>query len=133
MPLAFAARGAHSLAMADDLLSLPIDDDLLTVRTRQHAAGYAWELYRASKAAAVKFSVPIYGSEEAARLAGLDSSLVVGVPMEQMKRPAQRLKYSVMEMAALRSANLALLRPWQTALQEYIVGLTKQSPRPAAR
>jgi|SRR5882762_1069920 len=69
---------------------------------------------------------------EAAKLAGLDSSLVVGVPQEQMKRPAPRLKYSVMEMAALRSANLAVLRPWQAALQEYIAGLTKQSPRPAA-
>jgi dTDP-4-dehydrorhamnose reductase len=61
---------------------------------------------------------------EAARLAGLDSSLVVGVPLEQMKRPALRLKYSAMEMAALRSANLALPRPWQTALREYVVGLT---------
>jgi hypothetical protein len=73
MPLAFAPRGAHSLAMVDDLLSLPIDDDLLTVRTRQHAAGFAWELYRASKAAAVKYSVPIYGSEEAARIAGVEA------------------------------------------------------------
>jgi dTDP-4-dehydrorhamnose reductase len=61
---------------------------------------------------------------EAAKLAGLDSSLVVGVPLEQMKRPAPRLKYSVMEMAALRSANIAVPRPWQTALREYIMALT---------
>jgi hypothetical protein len=64
MALAFDGREAHSLMM---------DEDLLTVRTRQHAAGYAWELYRASKAAAVKFSVPIYGSEEAARIAGVEA------------------------------------------------------------
>jgi hypothetical protein len=64
MALAFGCGKAHSLAM---------DEDLLTVRTRQHAAGYAWELYRASKAAAVKFSVPIYGSEEAARIAGVEA------------------------------------------------------------
>ena len=50
-----------------------MDDDLLTVRTRQHGAGYAWELYRASREAPVKFSVPIYGSEEAARNAGADA------------------------------------------------------------
>jgi dTDP-4-dehydrorhamnose reductase len=66
---------------------------------------------------------------EAARIAGLDSSLVVGVPMEKMKRPALRLKYSVMEMAALQSANLAVPRPWQAALQEYIVALTSRSTR----
>src|SRR5437879_6183085 len=60
---------------------------------------------------------------EAAKLAGLDSSLVVGVPLDKMKRPAPRLKYSVMELAALRSANIALPRPWQTALREYIAGL----------
>jgi len=64
MALAFEGCEAHSSAM---------DEDLLTVRTRQHAAGYAWELYRASKTAAVKFSVPIYGSEEAARVAGLEA------------------------------------------------------------
>jgi len=50
-----------------------MDEDLLIVRTRQHGAGYAWELYRASREAPVKFSVPIYGSEEAARSAGADA------------------------------------------------------------
>jgi hypothetical protein len=88
MPLAFAGRGAHSFAMSDDLLSFPADDDLLTVRTRQHAAGFAWELYRASKAAAVKFSVPIYGSEEAARIAGVEARRIhLGALAKKRKLP----------------------------------------------
>ena len=89
MALAFTGRGAHSLRMAEELLSLPMDDDLLTVHTRQYAAGYAWELYRASKAAAVKFSVPIYGSEEAARLAGVEARrLHLGALAKKRKLPA---------------------------------------------
>jgi hypothetical protein len=74
--------------MADDLLSLPVDDDVLTVRTRQHAAGFAWELYRASKAVAVKYSVPIYASEEAARLAGAEARrLHLGALAKKRKSP----------------------------------------------
>jgi hypothetical protein len=88
MPLAFAGCEAHSFLMDDDLLSFPVDDDLLTVRTRQHAAGFAWELYRASKAAAVKFSVPIYGSEEAARIAGVEARrLHLGALAKKRKLP----------------------------------------------
>jgi hypothetical protein len=88
MPLAFAGRQAHSFAMVDDLLSLPTDDDLLTVCTRQHAAGFAWELYRASKTAAVKYSVPIYGSEEAARIAGVEARrLHLGALAKKRKLP----------------------------------------------
>jgi dTDP-4-dehydrorhamnose reductase len=61
---------------------------------------------------------------EAAEIAGLDPSLVIGIPMEQMKRPAPRLKYSMMEMDALRNATIAVPRPWQSALREYIMGLS---------
>jgi len=37
-----------------------------------------------------------------------------------MHRPAVRLKYSVMEMAALKKASVPLPRPWQEALKEYV-------------
>jgi dTDP-4-dehydrorhamnose reductase len=56
----------------------------------------------------------------AAELAGLDPGKVVGVPADQMGRRAPRLKYSVMEMAALRAAGLSLPRPWQEALADYV-------------
>jgi dTDP-4-dehydrorhamnose reductase len=56
----------------------------------------------------------------AAELAGLDPRLVVGKPLDQMGRLAPRLKYSVMEMAALKRAGIALPRPWQEALAEYV-------------
>jgi len=56
----------------------------------------------------------------AAEIAGLDPAKVVGVPDALMKRRAPRLKYAVMEMAALRNAGFALPRPWREALADYI-------------
>lgn len=59
-------------------------------------------------------------AQAAARLAGLDPAKVMGVPDAQMQRKAPRLKYSVLEMAALKSGGFSLPRPWQDALAEYI-------------
>lgn len=59
-------------------------------------------------------------ARKAAELAGLDPARVIGVPDALMQRRAPRLKYSVMEMAALRSAGFAPPRPWQEALADYI-------------
>jgi dTDP-4-dehydrorhamnose reductase len=56
----------------------------------------------------------------AAELAGLDAEKVIGVPDALMQRRAPRLKYSVLEMGALRHAGIALPRPWQEALAEYV-------------
>jgi dTDP-4-dehydrorhamnose reductase len=59
-------------------------------------------------------------ARRAVELAGLDPGRVVGVPSDQMGRRAPRLKYAVMEMAALRAAGFSLPRPWQEALADYI-------------
>jgi dTDP-4-dehydrorhamnose reductase len=59
-------------------------------------------------------------ARRAAQLAGLDPGKVVGVPADQMGRRAPRLKYAVMEMAALKAAGFSLPRPWQEALAAYI-------------
>jgi dTDP-4-dehydrorhamnose reductase len=59
-------------------------------------------------------------ARRAAELAGLDPAKVVGVPAAQMGRRAPRLKYAVMEMAALRAAGFSLPRPWQEALADYL-------------
>ena len=59
-------------------------------------------------------------ARSAAELAGLDPGKVIGVPAAQMGRRAPRLKYAVMEMAALRAAGFALPRPWQEALADYL-------------
>jgi dTDP-4-dehydrorhamnose reductase len=59
-------------------------------------------------------------ARRAAELAGLDPSKVVGIPADQMGRRAPRLKYAVMEMAALTAAGFSLPRPWQEALADYI-------------
>lgn len=56
----------------------------------------------------------------AAEKAGVDPGKLIGVPSDQMGRPAKRLKYSVMEMQALREAGFQLPRPWQDALDEYL-------------
>jgi len=63
-------------------------------------------------------------AHRAAELAGLDVGKVIGVPDAQMGRRAPRLKYSVMEMHALRLASFALPRPWPEALQDYVRTLT---------
>jgi dTDP-4-dehydrorhamnose reductase len=62
-------------------------------------------------------------ARQAAECAGLDPNLVVGKPADQMGRRAPRLKYAVMEMAALKQAGFALPRPWQEALAEYVRAL----------
>jgi dTDP-4-dehydrorhamnose reductase len=62
-------------------------------------------------------------AREAAKIAGLDPAKVVGKPMSEMGRSAPRLKYAVMEMAALKHAGFALPRPWQEALAAYIVSI----------
>lgn len=62
-------------------------------------------------------------AQRAAELAGLDSRKVIGKPSEQMGRRAERLKYAVMEMAALAHAGFAPPRPWQPSLAEYIRSL----------
>jgi dTDP-4-dehydrorhamnose reductase len=59
-------------------------------------------------------------ARRAVELAGLDPGKVVGVPADQMGRRAPRLKYAVMEMAALKAAGFSLPRPWQEALADYI-------------
>jgi dTDP-4-dehydrorhamnose reductase len=57
---------------------------------------------------------------ETARLAGLDASKIIGKPMDEMKRPGPRLKYSVMEMGALAKVGITPPRSWQEALAEYV-------------
>jgi dTDP-4-dehydrorhamnose reductase len=56
----------------------------------------------------------------AAELAGLDATNVIGVPDAEMKRRVPRLKYSVLEMGALKRGGFALPRSWQDALAEYV-------------
>jgi len=56
----------------------------------------------------------------AAELAGLNPAKVIGVPDALMQRRAPRLKYSVLDMAALRHAGFALPRPWQETLADYV-------------
>ena len=59
-------------------------------------------------------------ARRAAELAGLNPGNVVGVPADQMGRRAPRLKYAVMEMAALKAAGFSLPRPWPEALADYV-------------
>ena len=45
-------------------------DRSLTVRVGRHGDKYTWELHRDGRFHPVKFSAPVYASEEAARAAG---------------------------------------------------------------
>jgi dTDP-4-dehydrorhamnose reductase len=62
-------------------------------------------------------------AHRAVELAGLDASIVIGKPMSEMNRPGPRLQYAVMEMRALKDARIALPRPWEAALEEYVKSL----------
>ena len=59
-------------------------------------------------------------AQNAAELAGLDATKVIGQTSAKMGRRAARLKYSVMEMNALQAAGIKLPRPWQDALAAYV-------------
>jgi dTDP-4-dehydrorhamnose reductase len=59
----------------------------------------------------------------AAEMAGLDPAKVIGVPDALMQRRVPRLKYSVLEMEALRRAGFALPRAWREALADYVCNL----------
>lgn len=59
-------------------------------------------------------------AQRAAILAGLDPSKIIGKKLDDMKRPAKRLKYQVMEMKALKEAAFALPRSWEEALADYV-------------
>jgi dTDP-4-dehydrorhamnose reductase len=59
-------------------------------------------------------------ARRAAEMAGLNSALVIGRPLNEMGGRAMRLKYSVLEMRALKQNGFAVPRPWEEALEEYI-------------
>jgi dTDP-4-dehydrorhamnose reductase len=79
-------------------------------------AGRCGLYHLANQGACTRFEL----ARSAAEMAGLDPAKVIGVPDALMQRRAPRLKYSVMEMQALRRAGFALPRPWQEALADYI-------------
>jgi dTDP-4-dehydrorhamnose reductase len=59
-------------------------------------------------------------ARKAIELAGLDPSVVIGRPMDEMSRPGPRLKRAVMEMRALSQAGIALPRRWEEAAKDYV-------------
>lgn len=62
-------------------------------------------------------------AREAAKLAGLDPSRVIGRPSAEIK-PTPRLKYAVMAHDGLRRAGVPVPRHWHEALAEYVAMLT---------
>ncbi|HXN25228.1 MAG TPA: NAD(P)-dependent oxidoreductase [Candidatus Dormibacteraeota bacterium] len=67
-------------------------------------------------------------ARRAAALAGLDPNKIIGKPSDAMGRRVPRMKYAVMKMEALKLAGLALPRPWEDALAEYIRGPNSANP-----
>ena len=59
-------------------------------------------------------------ARRAAEFAGLDAAHIIGKPTDEMKRRAKRLKYSVMELRALKQTGFPEPRPWENALEEYV-------------
>ncbi len=70
----------------------------------------------ANQGACTRYELARYAAEEA----GLDLRKLVGIPADQMGRPAKRLKYSVLECRALKNAGFSLPRTWQAAVDDYL-------------
>lgn len=58
--------------------------------------------------------------QQAAELAGLQTTNLIGKPMTEMGRAGPRPKYVVLEMSALKMAGIAPPRDWKSALAEYL-------------
>ncbi len=69
-------------------------------------------------------------AQKAAALAGLDPARVTGKTLAEMRRPAPRPEYQVMEMAELRRRGFALPQPWEQALAEYVAALSLELSKP---
>jgi hypothetical protein len=62
----------------------------LTVRVERRGGKYAWELHRDGRFYPVKFSAPVYLSEEAARAAGIEVRTKHLAQLAQLARLATR-------------------------------------------
>lgn len=121
------AMGKEPYVVASDQLgSATYTLDAAQTMLQVFASGKYGTFHLCNRGACTRYDLAV----RAAALAGLDSSGVVGRPMSEMKRPGPRLKYSVMEMKALRDAGIREPRPWEEALSAYIamLQLPKSSP-----
>ena len=59
----------------------------LQVRVHQRGENYVWELYRDGESQPLKFSVPIYASEAAAKDAGNAARLSYRMALTKKRRP----------------------------------------------
>jgi len=119
----FVEKGLRKVAageeykVASDQLGCAIHTLDAGLKIMEVAEAGRYGLYHlANQGACTRFEL----ARAAVELAGLDPAKVVGVPDALMQRRAPRLKYAVMEMEALRRAGLALPRPWQEALADYV-------------
>jgi len=119
----FVEKGLRKIAAGENYL---VASDQLGCATYTVDAGYKimevvesrrYGLYHlANQGACARFEL----ARRAVELAGLDANKVVGVPAARLGRRAPRLKYAVMEMAALKAAGFSLPRPWPEALADYL-------------
>jgi len=119
----FIEKGLRKIAAGEDYR---VASDQMGCATYTIDAGYKimevvearrYGLYHlANQGACTRFEL----ARRAVELAGLDSNKVVGVPAAQLGRRAPRLKYAVMEMAALKAAGFSLPRPWLEGLTDYL-------------
>jgi dTDP-4-dehydrorhamnose reductase len=92
-----------------------VDAGLKMMEVVETSAPYG-RYHLANQGACTRYELARYAAE----LAGLDPAKVIGVPDAQMQRRVPRLKYSVLEMGALQEAGIALPRPWQESVAEYV-------------
>lgn len=69
-----------------------MNDSSLTVRVKPHGDKYTWELHRDGHFEPVKFSAPVYSSEEAAKASGNEARTIYLAHLARSAARRRRVK-----------------------------------------
>jgi dTDP-4-dehydrorhamnose reductase len=92
-----------------------VDDAARTISNVLHAKAYG-TFHVSNSGTCSRYELAC----EAAALAGLETSKVVGLPLAEMRRPGPRVPYSVMALDGLTTRGFPPPRHWKDALAEYL-------------
>lgn len=118
-----AAAGELAVVASDQVGSATYTLDAARTIMQVVKGGRSGTYHLANQGSCSRFELAL----AAGKLAGIDTSKILGRPLAQIDRPGPRLKYSVMHMMALEDAGIAKPRPWEEALAEYISQLQRGS------
>ncbi len=111
-----AAAGERVIVASDQVGSAMSTTDAAGTILQVIESGSSGTYHLANQGTCSRFELAL----ASAKLAQVDTNLIIGKPLAQMERPGPRLMYAIMEMRALDEAEIPLPRHWEEALAEYI-------------